>query len=134
MNPNRKAKIESLLKREIATCLNQEVRDPRLGFVTVTRCEYNDEQQVVTAFYTVLGTDVQKRLTAQCLHKLRGFVQGRYAKVLKMRYLPQLRFAYDEQEVKRQHMEDLIRQARATDPDPDHSPEVPIDDPDEPQG
>lgn len=119
MNPNRKNRVESLLKREIATILNQDVRDPRLGFVTITRCELNEDQQTVTAYYTALGTESQKRTTDRCLHRLRGFIQNRYAKAVTMRFLPQLRFAYDEQEVKRQYMDDLIRRARASDPHAD---------------
>lgn len=117
MNPRRKERLESLLRREIATCLSHEVRDPRLGFVTVTRCEFNQEEEAVTAFYTVFGDEGARRTTTKCLHEVRGFVQRSYAKVLKMRFVPSLHFAYDEGEVRRREMDDLIRRARASDPD-----------------
>jgi ribosome-binding factor A len=115
--PSRKARLTSLLHREIATCIQQEVKDPRIGFITVTRVEMSDDLHQVKAFYTVFGTPAQRRLAAQALESARGFVQRSYAPVVKTRLLPILSFAYDEGEQHRHGMDDLIRKARASDPD-----------------
>ncbi len=115
--PNRKDRLESLLHREIATCIQRELKDPRLGFITLTRVEMTADLHTVKAFYTVLGTPVQRRLAAQALESARGFVQRSYAPSVKTRLLPILSFAYDEVEKNRQGMDDLIRKARATDSD-----------------
>lgn len=115
--PSRKARLESLLHREIATCIQQELRDPRIGFLTVTRVEMTADLHTVKAFYTVLGTDSQRRLAAQALDHARGFIQRYYGPSVKTRLLPTLSFAYDDAEGKRQVMDVLIRQARATDAD-----------------
>lgn len=121
--PTRKQRLESLLHREIATIIQRDLRDPRLGLVTVTRVEMTDDLHQVTAFYTVLGTDSQRRLAGRALADSVGFVQRAYGPVVRTRLLPKLQFAYDEREERRQQMSDLIRQARETDPDRGDSPE-----------
>ena len=71
----------------------------------------------VKAFYTVLGTDTQRRLVAQALDNARGFIQRYYGPSIKTRLLPTLSFGYDDAEGKRTVMDTLIHQARASDPD-----------------
>jgi len=113
----RKQRLESLLRREIASCVATELRDPRIGFVTITRVEMTGDLQHATAFYTVLGDEAQVTLASRALAGARGYVQQSYAGLVKMRHVPRLRFAYDEQEARRQRMDDLIARARSTDPD-----------------
>lgn len=126
--PSRKARMESLLHREIATCVQQELRDPRLGFITVIRVEVSADLHQVKAFYTVLGDLAQRKLAAKALEQARGFVQNSYAGVVKTRMLPTLSFAYDDVEERRHSMDDLIRQARATDTDKGATPTPPSED------
>ena len=114
--PSRKARLESLLHQEVAQCVQQELNDPRLGFITIVRVELTGDLHQATAYYTVLGDEKQRKLAAAALDRARGFVQNRYAPVVQTRLLPTLRFAYDDQEDKRQTMDELIRKARATDP------------------
>jgi ribosome-binding factor A len=123
--PSRKARLESLLHREIATCVQQELRDPRLGFITIVRVEMTADLHQVKALYTVLGDATQRKLAAKALDQARGFVQNRYAGVVKTRTLPTLAFAYDDVEERRHSMDDLIRKARATDSDRGEHPEAP---------
>lgn len=114
---SRKAKLESVLQQEIAICVQQELKDPRIGFVTIVRVVLSDDFHECKAYYTVLGDVKKRKLAAQALVHARGFIQGRYADVVKTRRLPQLLFVYDDAELKRQTMNDLIRQARLTDTD-----------------
>lgn len=121
--PSRKARLESLLHREIATCVQTELSDPRIGFVTVTRVEMSADLHQVKAYYTVLGTDAQRRLATTALTRATGFVQRAYGPVVKTRLLPTLTFAYDDVQLSRHVMDELIRQARATDTDAGARPE-----------
>ncbi|MFW5698903.1 MAG: 30S ribosome-binding factor RbfA [Planctomycetota bacterium] len=125
--PSRKQRLESLLRREIAGTINTEMRDPRLGFITITRCELTADLQQVTAYYTVLGDSGQRRLAEHALRSARGFLERRYAPQVKLRRLPRLSFAYDSAEAQRNEMEALIRQARQS--DPDSTPEPPASEP-----
>jgi ribosome-binding factor A len=127
--PSRKARLASLLHREIATCLQRDLKDPRLGFLTVTRVELSDDLKKVTAFYTLLAPDSKRRLVAAALESARGYVQRAYAPVVKTRLLPILSFAYDDLEQRRQGMDALIKAARASDPDGGATPEPPSGEP-----
>jgi len=120
--PSRKQRLESLLHREIATVVNQELRDPRLGFVTITRVELTSDLHQVKAFFTVLGDEKQRRLATRALENAVPYVQRAYAPAVRTRLLPQLAFAYDDHEEKRHGIATLISKARATDPSQDPAP------------
>ena len=122
--PNRKVRLESLLHQEIATAV-QQLRDPRLGFVTITRVELTGDLHQCTAYWTVLGDDTQRRLTTHALDAARAHVQQAYAPAVKTRLLPQLRFVPDDAERTRHDIDALIRRARASDPDHGERPEPP---------
>jgi ribosome-binding factor A len=120
--PARKVRLESLLRREIAVAVQTQVNDPKLGFLTVTRCELTADLQQVTAFWTCVGTPSQRQRAQAVLERVRGMIQTAYAPAITMRLLPILRFHYDDQEEQRTRMDDLIRRARATDPAPPGDP------------
>jgi ribosome-binding factor A len=124
--PSRKKRLESLLHREIATVVQQELRDPRLGFITIMRVELSDDLHQVTAYWTMLDEKQGRRMAAQALEQARGYVQRSYAPVVKTRMLPTLTFAYDDSEERRQGMDELIRRARKTDSDLGERPEPTI--------
>ena len=125
--PSRKLRLESLLHREIATCVQQQLKDPRIGFITITRVELSEDLHQVKAFYTVFGTPSERRQAGHALDQAKGYVQRQYAPVVKTRLLPILSFAYDEVETQRTGMDDLIRKARATDSDGGTRPEPAIE-------
>ena len=127
--PSRKSRLESLLHREIATCVQRELRDPRIGFITITRVEMTADLHSVKAYFTVLGTPAERRLATAALKQATGFVQRYYAPAIKTRILPTLTFAYDDAEEKRTGMDELIRQARASDSDHGMKPEPPAEKP-----
>lgn len=127
--PSRKARLESLLHREIATCIQRELKDPRIGFITVTRVEMTADLHQVKAYYTVFGTPSERRQAGHALEQAKGFIQRQYAPVVKTRLLPILSFAYDEVETQRAGMDDLIRKARATDSDGGTRPEPAVEAP-----
>jgi ribosome-binding factor A len=124
----RKDRLESLLHREIATCV-AGLTDPRLGMVTITRVEMTGDLHQITAYWTVLGDAKARNLAAHALDHARSFVQRSYGPVVKTRLLPILHFTYDEVQVKRNAMDELIRKARATDPDAGARPEPPAPEP-----
>lgn len=112
---SRKLRMESLLKREIAAYILRDLRDPRLGFLTVTRVVMSGDLQIATCYYTILGSEKDRTLARHALSSARGRIISAYAPVLRTRLLPRLRFAYDDEEDRRQRMDDLIRRARASD-------------------
>jgi ribosome-binding factor A len=127
--PARKARLESLLRREIATTVQQVVDNPACGFLTVTRVVMTGDLQQVTAYWTCIGTPAQRARAAKVLDQQRGQIQTAYAGAVHTRLLPILHFKYDEGEEARGKMDVLIRQARTTDTDRGANPETPAEAP-----
>ncbi len=96
VNPIRLKKLESLVKQRVAVLLSQELSDPRAAFITVTRVKIDREIQVCDIYYTVLGDEKEKKLTAHMLEHAKGFIRSAVAKVLHTRKVPEIRFKYDD--------------------------------------
>ncbi|MEK7415618.1 MAG: 30S ribosome-binding factor RbfA [Planctomycetota bacterium] len=125
---SRQLRLASHLHREIATLVSQ-LDDPRLGMVTITRTEMTGDLQTVTAFWTCLGGLRERKLAMHALESSRPHVRRGFAKAVRTRLLPELKFAYDDQEAKRSNMSSIIDRARRTDSDQGTKPEPPAADP-----
>jgi ribosome-binding factor A len=92
----RKDRLASSIVRETSKILLQELRDPRLGFVTVTRAKVSDDYRHATVYVTVLGPKKKKKLSLSGLKHAEGFVQRELSRRIPMRVFPEIRFAIDE--------------------------------------
>ena len=129
--PTRQQRLASLLHREIASAV-RGLDDPRIGMVTITRVEMTGDLQQVTAFWTVLGGDRERKLAEHALASARGFIRTSYAPAVRTRLVPDLLFEYDDREQKRERMNAIIGRARRTDADHGEKPEPPAPDPTDP--
>ncbi len=96
-----------MVKREISLMLIEDIRDPRLKFVTITDVEVTKDLQQAKVFYSYLGTD--RAGVEEALEKARGFVRRLVGQRVVMRYTPEIQFFYD----KRIEMSDRIEQTLA---------------------
>lgn len=88
--------LEETLRRIIASALQTEVEDPRVGFVTVSEVRLNRDRTVAQVFYTVLGDDEERATSLEGLKHCRGFLRQIVGDQIRMRSVPQLRFSYDD--------------------------------------
>lgn len=95
MQGKRAERVAALIKHELGVVLSQNLRDPRIGFVTITDVKMSDDLKHAKVFYSVLGTDDKKGETARGLETARGFLQRDIASTLKLRFTPHLSFATD---------------------------------------
>ena len=95
MQGKRTERIAALIKKELADTLTTRLRDPRIGFITVTSVEVSDDLKYAQVFYSVLGGEEVKEKTAEGLEKARGFLQRDIGNVLKLRFTPHLTFILD---------------------------------------
>jgi ribosome-binding factor A len=89
-------RLERILEREISNIISTEVKDERLGFVTITKVAVTSDLSIATVYYTVMGTDEQKQSTSENLLSAKGFIRTSLSKKLEIRKTPELRFKYDE--------------------------------------
>lgn len=114
-NPRTIARIASRIQERAAYCLQFEIRDPRATFVTITRVELSNDLGIATIHYSVLGDEGDRSKAAHMLDHAVGYVQRQVARVLHMRRVPNLRFAYDDSIEHAAAMDRLIREARDRD-------------------
>jgi ribosome-binding factor A len=89
-------RVGEQIKKEMTDILQRELKDPRIGFVTVTGVEVTGDLQQATVFITVLGDEEQKESTLQGLSKATGFVRSEIGKRIRLRKTPELIFKFDE--------------------------------------
>jgi ribosome-binding factor A len=90
----RGARIADQIQRELAELVRTEVRDPRVGLVTLTGVELSRDQSHAKVFFTMLGADSDEALEG--LGRAAGFLRSELARRLTTRKVPELHFAYDE--------------------------------------
>ncbi len=89
-------RIADQIRFLISMKLLRSVKDPRLGFITITHVELNKDFRVATVYYTTLGTVGSREETAVLLEELKGTLRKELGRHLRLRYTPELRFMYDE--------------------------------------
>ena len=95
MQGKRLDRVNQLLKEEISTLLQRELKDPRLGFVTVTEVETSQDLRTAKVFVSVLGNDAQWAASLAGLTSARGFVRNWLRDHLDLRITPDLSFRAD---------------------------------------
>ncbi len=96
MTAPRRARIADQIQRELAELIRLELRDPRVGLVTLTGVELSGDQSHAKVYFTVLGSPAEAEQALQGLQRAAGFLRSSLAHRLSTRSVPELAFAYDE--------------------------------------
>ncbi|MFI5078411.1 MAG: 30S ribosome-binding factor RbfA [Vicinamibacteria bacterium] len=112
MQGSRPARIGEEIRQELADLLSREVRDPGIGFVTVTHVKVSADLQVARAYYTTLGDEAARRTTAKALERAKPFLRQRIAARVGLRRAPELAFQYDESIAREERIESLLQEIR----------------------
>lgn len=115
MSNPRAGKVAERIQQIIARRLEKGLRDPRLGFVTITDVRVTGDLQHASIFYTVYGDDTEQTDTAAALKAATGMLRSEVGKQLGTRLTPTLEFIHDELPDTAQHMSDLLAEARRRD-------------------
>jgi len=92
----RKDRLSSEIVRQTGMILMQELRDPRLGFMTVTRVKVSDDYKYAKIFVSIMGSNKQKKLGLSGLKSAQGFVQRELSRRIRMRQFPSIHFELDD--------------------------------------
>lgn len=92
---HRTQKVADRIKVVVAGVLEGKIKDPRLGFVTITDCRVTGDLQQASVFYSVLGDEIQREATAAALQSARGVIRAAVGKDLGLRITPSLDFFED---------------------------------------
>jgi ribosome-binding factor A len=115
MGSPRVVKLADQIKVIVAEMLQRRVKDPRLGFVTITDVRLTGDSQDATVFYTVLGSEEEQASTTAALRSATGLIRSEVGKQLGLRFTPTLTFVPDAVPENARQIDDLLAQARSID-------------------
>lgn len=95
MDDRRIARVREIMHREIASILEREISDPRLGFVTVTRVKLSSDCSHATVFFSTMGTDEERAQTIEAVDSSHGYIRSLLADRIRLRTVPALSFVHD---------------------------------------
>jgi ribosome-binding factor A len=114
-DPARARRLADRIKVVVAETLDKRVKDPRLGFVTLTDARVTNDLQHATVFWTVYGDDEARSSTAAALESARGLLRAEVGKQTGMRLTPTLEFVLDGVPEAASRIDDVLAAARARD-------------------
>ena len=115
MNEQRARRLADRIQVIVAEMLERRIKDPRLGFVTVTDVRVTGDLREATVFYTVMGDQAEQEATAQALASATGLIRSEVGKQTGIKFTPTIAFVADAVPENAAHIEDLLRQARERD-------------------
>src|SRR5512136_3028286 len=92
----RSEKVAEAIHEMVSELLVKGLKDPRIGFVTITGVKVTDDLHLATVFFTVIGSEEEKSATEKGLNSARGYIRKEIGKNLRMRYVPDIIFKFDE--------------------------------------
>lgn len=114
----RTERMSDLMRDEVSRLIQRDLRDPRIGFVTVTGADVSPDLRNVWLYVSVLGDDTQRQATLKALNGARGFFQRALFRNLGLRHAPTIVFRHDDSIDRGQRIEDLLRSVRTGDAGP----------------
>jgi ribosome-binding factor A len=108
-------KIADRIQVIVAEMLERRIKDPRLGFVTITDVRLTGDTQQATIFYTVFGEQAEMAASAAALESAKGLIRSEVGKQLGLRQVPSLEFIHDALPENARHLDELLAKARASD-------------------
>ncbi|NOU93387.1 30S ribosome-binding factor RbfA [Paenibacillus sp. LMG 31456] len=91
----RVGRVGEQIKKELSQIIQSEMKDPRIGFITVTGVDLTNDLSQAKIFLSVLGTDEQKEETLKALGRGSGFIRSEIGKRIRLRKIPELLFRFD---------------------------------------
>jgi ribosome-binding factor A len=109
MGENRIQRIATLIKKEVAEMLLREVKDPRIGMVTITGVTVSKDLRVAHIYYSALGSEKQTQDSAIGLRQATKFIQREIGRRIRIRYTPAIDFQFDHSLEYGSHIDKILK-------------------------
>ena len=113
MDYQRSERVGDLLVELISEVLRKDIRDPRVGAVTITGAKVTKDLRQARIYFSLLGRADDKKEVLAGLKSATGFIRTKIGKQLKLRFVPSIEFLYDEREDEAQRIDTLLNQIKA---------------------
>lgn len=113
MNYKRSDRVADVIKEEVASMiLHGDIKDPRIGFVTITRVELTPDMKEAKVFFSQIGSAGDKAKSRNGLNHASGYVRRALAKRLDLRHIPNVSFVFDDSLEYADHIEKVIKEMK----------------------
>lgn len=110
----RSRRIAEQIQRELSEIVRLELKDPRVGMITITGVEVSPDYSHAKVYFTLLGGEIEINQTSEVLRRAAGFLRSQLAQRLRLRTVPQLQFKFDVSIERGMRLSRLIDEAVAT--------------------
>jgi ribosome-binding factor A len=104
----RPERVQEALRHEISTVVHDHIKDPRVGFLTITKVELTKDLRYAKVYFSVLGDAKAKKRALYGLNSAKGYIKGIVGDNLKLRFTPELDFRIDDSFEKYQEIKDIL--------------------------
>jgi ribosome-binding factor A len=108
----RTERLGGQVQQEISEIISRKVKDPRLGFVTVTGVKMSPDLRYATVYVTVMGADEDAEASLACLESASKFIRHELGGRLHVKHVPELRFHMDEAALRGRRIDSILREIK----------------------
>ncbi len=119
MAHRRTARVADLVKQEVSQIIQHEMKDPRIGFVTVTSVEVSIDLRHARVYFSVLGSKADQEESLEGLERAKGYIRTQLGRRITLRHIPELLFRYDESFDYAQRISNVMRSIEPTENESD---------------
>jgi ribosome-binding factor A len=116
MQGSRPVRLGEQIREDLADILEHQVKDPGIGFLTITHVKVSSDLQVARVYYTTLGDDRARRDASRALERASAFLRRQLAGRLRLRRAPELHFHFDESIARGERIERLLQEIKDAGP------------------
>jgi len=113
----RSQQVAEELRKIVSRVLIEDISDPRMGFITITRIDLTNDLRFARIYYSVLGSDEQKRDTEEALQENLGFIRRVAVERINMKFAMEIRFELDKSIEHSFKVDDILKKIKKTDPE-----------------
>jgi ribosome-binding factor A len=113
---HRDKRVADAVKDTVAKIVLTELSDPKIGFVTVTRCHISRDLKNATVYFSIMGDEKTRQESFEHLQHARGFIRRRLGQMVVFRALPELRFKLDDLLAHEMHINEIISDLHKNEP------------------
>jgi ribosome-binding factor A len=95
MEGKRSEKVADLIQKEVSQMLVKTVKDPRIGFVTITRVAVTEDCRLAKVYFSVAGTPKEREKSINGLDSAKGYIRKQLGRRISLRYTPEIMFQFD---------------------------------------
>ena len=106
----RKERMQDFLREEISLIVQQEIKDPGLGFITIIDVRMTEDLKYAKVYYSVFGSEEEKERTAQALKRATNYIKHQLGDKVRMKYMPDITFIYDTDQEKAARIDAILKQ------------------------